>query len=467
METDTLRGRSIVVGVTGGIAAYKAAALVSRLTQRGADVRVIMTESATRFVSPLTFQALSRNPVYTDIFEERDPSVISHIDLADHADLFIVAPATANIIAKMAHGLADDMLSTTLLATTAPILVAPAMNVHMYAHPAVQANLRLLAERGVRFAEPGTGPLACGYVGKGRMAEPEEILAAAEALLAEADAGGARIAGGTGAAGAGTAWGRLRTADPVCAPDGSGAGEPREAAGPGAAEARAADGASRGPLAGRRVVVTAGGTVERIDPVRYITNDSSGKMGIAIAEAARDLGAEVTLVAARVSVPLPGGVEIVRVESAEEMLRAVMERFDAADVVVKAAAVADYRPAVRHASKVKKHEDRLVLALERTPDILAEAGRRKTRQLLIGFAAETENLEANAMDKLRRKNCDLVVANDVTEPGAGFNADTNSVIVFDADGRAAEWTLMTKREIGLRLMRLAAERLAAREGRPK
>jgi phosphopantothenoylcysteine decarboxylase/phosphopantothenate--cysteine ligase len=213
--------------------------------------------------------------------------------------------------------------------------------------------------------------------------------------------------------------------------------------------------------------VTAGGTVERIDPVRYITNDSSGKMGIAIAEAARDLGAEVTLVAARVSVPLPGGVEIVRVESAEEMLRAVMERFDAADVVVKAAAVADYRPAVRHASKVKKHEDRLVLALERTPDILAEAGRRKTRQLLIGFAAETENLEANAMDKLRRKNCDLVVANDVTEPGAGFNADTNSVIVFDADGRAAEWTLMTKREIGLRLMRLAAERLAAREGRPK
>ncbi|OUM96439.1 MAG: phosphopantothenoylcysteine decarboxylase [Thermobacillus sp. ZCTH02-B1] len=413
METGSLRGRTIVVGVTGGIAAYKAAALVSRLTQRGADVRVIMTESATRFVAPLTFQALSRNPVHTDIFDERDPAVISHIDLADRADLFIVAPATANIIAKMAHGLADDMLSTTLLATTAPILVAPAMNVHMYAHPAVQANLRLLAERGVRFAEPGTGPLACGYVGKGRMAEPEEILAAAEALLAEKGAGGAK-----------------------------------------------------GPLAGRRVVVTAGGTIERIDPVRYITNDSSGKMGIAIAEASRDLGAEVTLVAARVSVPLPGGVEIVRVESAEEMLHAVMERFEGADIVVKAAAVADYRPAVRHAAKVKKKEDRLTIELERTPDILAEAGRRKTRQFLIGFAAETEDLEANAMDKLRRKNCDLVVANDVTEPGAGFNTDTNSVIVFDAGGRAAEWTLLTKREIGLRLMRLAAERLAAREGNP-
>jgi phosphopantothenoylcysteine decarboxylase/phosphopantothenate--cysteine ligase len=412
METSSLRGRKIVVGVTGGIAAYKAAALVSRLTQRGADVRVIMTESAVKFVAPLTFQTLSRNPVYTDIFDERDPAVVSHIDLADHADLFIVAPATANIIAKMAHGLADDMLSTTLLATTAPILVAPAMNVHMYAHPAVQANLRLLAERGVRFVEPGTGQLACGYVGKGRLAEPETIADAAEELLAE---------------------------------------RPREAA------------SGERPLAGRRVVVTAGGTIERIDPVRYITNDSSGKMGIAVAEAARDLGAEVTLVAARVSAPLPEGVEIVRAESAEDMLDAVMARFDAADIVVKAAAVADYRPAVRHASKMKKKADRLALELEKTPDILAEAGRRKTRQLVIGFAAETENLEANAMDKLRRKNCDLIVANDVTAPGAGFGADTNTVAVFDAGGRAAEWTALPKREIGLRLMRLAAERLAERE----
>jgi len=410
MVSSSLRGRTIVVGVTGGIAAYKAAALVSRLTQRGADVRVIMTESAAKFVAPLTFQTLSRNPVYTDTFDERDPAVVSHIDLADHADLFIVAPATANIIAKMAHGLADDMLSTTLLATTAPILVAPAMNVHMYAHPAVQANLRLLAERGV-FVEPGTGQLACGYVGKGRLAEPETIADTAEALLAEMA---------------------------------------REAAG-------------GHPLAGRRVIVTAGGTVERIDPVRYITNDSSGKMGIAIAEAARDLGADVTLIAARVTAELPAGVEVVRVESAEDMLRAVMERFDAADVVVKAAAVADYRPAVRRTSKMKKKEDRLTLELEKTPDILAEAGRRKTKQLLIGFAAETDDLEANAMDKLRRKNCDLIVANDVTAPGAGFDVDTNAVSVFDAAGRTAEWKVMPKREIGLRLMRLAAERLADRE----
>jgi phosphopantothenoylcysteine decarboxylase/phosphopantothenate--cysteine ligase len=433
MVSSSLRGKSIVVGVTGGIAAYKAAALVSRLTQRGAVVRVIMTESATKFVAPLTFQTLSRNPVYTDTFDERDPAVVSHIDLADQADLFIVAPATANIIAKMAHGLADDMLSTTLLATTAPILVAPAMNVHMYDHPAVQENLRLLAGRGVRFVDPGTGQLACGYVGKGRLAEPEMIADVAEALLAEIGAGGTWASGGPKAPG--------ETRD---------AGEPQATV-----ESR--------PLAGRRIVVTAGGTVERIDPVRYITNDSSGKMGIAIAEAARDLGADVTLIAARVSVPLPAGVGIVRVESAEEMLRAVVERFDAADIVVKAAAVADYRPAVRHASKMKKKDDRLKLELEKTPDILAEAGRRKTKQLLIGFAAETDDLEANAMDKLRRKNCDLIVANDVTAPGAGFGTDTNSVIIFDGGGRTAEWTGMPKREIGLRLMRLAAERLAARE----
>jgi len=433
MESSSLRGRTIVVGVTGGIAAYKAAALVSRLTQRGADVRVIMTESATKFVAPLTFQTLSRNPVHTDTFDERDPAVVSHIDLADRADLFIVAPATANIIAKMALGLADDMLSTTLLATTAPILVAPAMNVHMYAHPAVQANMRLLAERGVRFVEPGTGQLACGYVGKGRLAEPETIAEVAEALLAGSGGGGILAASGT-------------PAPDEARPSGE---EPIDAM-------------SR-PLAGRRVVVTAGGTVERIDPVRYITNDSSGKMGIAVAEAARDLGAEGTLVAARVSVPLPAGVGIVPVESAEEMLTAVMERFDAADIIVKAAAVADYRPAVRHTSKMKKKDDRLVLELEKTPDILAEAGRRKTKQLLVGFAAETDNLEAHALDKLRRKNCDLLVANDVTAPGAGFGTDTNSVVVFDGSGRVAEWTLMPKREIALRLMRLAAERLAARE----
>lgn len=397
-----LKGKTIVLGITGGIAAYKAAALCSRLVQRGAEVRVIMTESAAKFITPLTLQTLSRHPVYMDTFDERDPAVVSHINLADSADLVIVAPATANIIAKMAHGLADDMLSTTLLATTAPIMVAPAMNVHMYDHPAVVDNIRVLGSRGVRFVEPGTGQLACGYVGKGRMEEPERIAEAAEAFFAE-----------------------------------------------------------RRLLAGRKVLVTAGGTVERIDPVRFVTNDSSGKMGFAIAEAARDLGADVTVVAARTTVPAPGGVTLVRVESAEDMLQAVMARLDGSDIVVKAAAVADYRPAVRHETKLKKKDDRLVIEMEKTTDILAEAGKRKrAAQLLIGFAAETDDVDRNAADKLRRKNCDLLVANDVTVPGAGFNVDTNAVRVFDANGIAAEWSVMPKREVGLRLMRLAAERLA-------
>ena len=357
MVASSLQGKTIVLGITGGIAAYKAATLCSRLVQRGAKVRVVMTESAAKFIPPLTLQTLSRHPVYTDTFDERDPAVVSHIDLADSADIVIVAPATANIIAKMAHGLADDMLSTTLLATTAPVIVAPAMNVHMYGHPAVEHNIRLLASRGVRFVEPGTGQLACGYVGKGRMEEPEAIAEAVERFFAEKRA-----------------------------------------------------------LAGRRVLVMAGGTVERIDPVRFIGNDSSGKMGIAVAEAARDLGADVTLVAARTTAPLPAGVTIVRAESAEAMFEAVMARLNEADVVVKAAAVADYRPAVRRDSNIKKLDERLTLELEKTTDILAEAGKRKrSGQLLIGFAAETNDVEKHAVDKLRRPH--LLVARRV-QPAA-------------------------------------------------
>ena len=406
MTASVLKGKTIVLGITGGIAAYKAAALCSRLVQAGADVHVIMTESAVKFIAPLTLQTLSRHHVHTDTFDERDPSAVSHIDLADRADLVVIAPATANILAKMAHGLADDMLSTTVLATTAPVLVAPAMNVHMYAHPAVADNIRLLGQRGVRFVEPGTGQLACGYVGKGRLAEPDEIARAVEACFEE-----------------------------------------------------------RGSLAGRRVLVTAGGTIERIDPVRYITNDSSGKMGIAVAEAARDLGADVTLVATRSVGALPEGVRTVTVDSAADMLEAVMDRFDESDIVVKAAAVADYRPVVKHDAKLKKTGGRLVIELEKTADILEEAGRRKTGQFLVGFAAETNDIALYAMDKLRRKNCDLIVANDVTAEGAGFNGDTNAVQLFDEGGRAAEWPVLTKREVGLRLMRLVAERLDARPGK--
>ncbi|MED4604214.1 bifunctional phosphopantothenoylcysteine decarboxylase/phosphopantothenate--cysteine ligase CoaBC [Paenibacillus validus] len=395
-----LNGKTIVLGVSGGIAAYKAAALCSKLAQAGAEVRVIMTASAVKFVAPLTFQTLSRHEVAVDTFDEKDASVVQHIDLADRADLFVVAPATANVIGKMAHGLGDDMLSTTLLATTAPVLVAPAMNVHMYAHPAVQQNMKTLADRGVRFVEPGTGQLACGYVGKGRLAEPEEIMRAIEQHFAE-----------------------------------------------------------DGRLKGKRVLITAGATLERIDPVRYISNDSSGKMGYAIAEAAARMGADVTLVSGKVSVPVPPGVTLVQAESTLEMRDAVLSRMDDQDVIIKAAAVADYRPAEQYEHKLKKMEDEMTMRLVKNPDILQLVGERKTKQLVVGFAAETRDLEKFAMDKLQRKRCDLLVANNVTLEGAGFGTDTNIVRIFDASGLVEALPMLGKREVASRLLSLIADRL--------
>lgn len=410
-----LAGKTIILGVTGGIAAFKAAALCSRLVALGADVRVIMTEGATRFITPLTMQTLSRNPVATDVFEEPDAASIRHIAWADEADLVVVAPATANVIGKMAAGLADDMLTATLLATTAPVLVAPAMNVHMLEHPAVVRNMETLAARGVRFVEPGTGQLACGYVGKGRLAEPEDIVAAVVQLLA-----GER------------------------------------------------------PLAGKRVLVTAGGTVERIDPVRYIANDSSGKMGFALAETARLQGADVTLVCGRTDGEPPAGVTVVRAESAQEMYEAVMARLPEADFVVKAAAVADYRPALRHGRKMKKDAGRLTLELVRNPDILQAVGewaaaRRAAGEpapFVIGFAAETDDLEKHAMDKLTRKKCDLIVANDVSAAGAGFGADTNIVSIFGPEGLLESLPKMSKRAVAERIWHWAVSRAAGlrREG---
>jgi phosphopantothenoylcysteine decarboxylase / phosphopantothenate---cysteine ligase len=402
-----LKGKTVILGVCGGIAAYKAAALCSKLVQAGAKVRVVMTESAAKLVQPLTFQALSKYHVVVDAFEENDPSVITHVDMADNADLVIVAPATANMLAKLAYGLADDMLSTTMLVVQAPILLAPAMNVHMYDHPTVQANMKTLAERGVHFVEPGFGQLACGYVGKGRMAEPEEILEAAKQLFeVEQDK----------------------------------------------------------PLSGKKVLVTAGGTVERIDPVRYLTNDSSGKMGFAVAEAARDMGAEVTVVAARTSTHIPAGISVVKVQSALEMLDAVMARLEESDVVVKAAAVADYRPAEPAGQKIKKSGETLTLELVKNPDILLEIGKQKTKQYVVGFAAETENLEAYALDKLERKNCDLLVANDVSADGAGFGTDTNIITIFERGGQIHTLPLTSKREAADRLMRLVADRIALNGG---
>ncbi|MCK6077446.1 bifunctional phosphopantothenoylcysteine decarboxylase/phosphopantothenate--cysteine ligase CoaBC [Paenibacillus silvae] len=419
-----LNGKRIVLGVTGGIAAYKAAALCSKLVQKGADVHVIMTASATQFISELTLQTLTRNPVYTDTFDEREPAVVSHIHLADLADLVLVAPATANVIAKMAHGMADDMLTTTLLATTAPVMIAPAMNVHMYDHPAVKQNMNLLVERGALMIEPGEGLLACGYVGKGRLEEPETIVDVVERFFAQRNVPSMR--------------------------------RPEQAL---------SEVQTQGQdllLKGKKVVVTAGGTVERIDPVRYITNDSSGKMGFAIAAAARDLGADVKLVMGNTQTQPPEQVEVIPVQSAQDMYEAVSKEWQDADIVIKAAAVADYRPKEVYTEKIKKTGDTLSLELVKNIDILETLGKRKTHQYLIGFAAETQSLEMYAREKLERKNCDLIVANDVTRSGAGFGTDTNAVHIYDRDGLVEELELMSKQDVAHRLLRIAAERIAGR-----
>jgi len=394
-----LKGKTILLGVTGGIAAYKAATIVSRLVERGADVHVIMTASATQIITPLTLQTLSKNTVHIDTFDEQNPKVVTHIDLADKADLAIIAPATANSIAKLALGLADDMLSTTMLAVTCPIVVAPAMNVHMLEHPAVVQNITTLQSRGVHIIEAGTGQLACGYVAKGRLEEPEAIVNYVEQLFSLKE----KI------------------------------------------------------LINKKVVVTAGGTMERIDPVRYITNDSSGKMGIAIADAAYQLGANVTLIAGKVSTPIPPYLNTIRVESAEQMLQAVLSNFDDANIVIKAAAVADYRPINVSDKKMKKSADELVIQLEKTTDILKTLGERKTNQILVGFAAETNDIDHYAYDKLIRKNCDYLVANDVSIAGAGFNVDTNIVSVFSREGKIVDYPLLTKQEVAYRLLHLIAQ----------
>lgn len=404
----SLKGKTIVLGITGGIAAYKAASLTSKLVQKGAEVHVIMTASAKQFITELTLQSLSKQRVYSDTFQERDPSSISHIDLADSADLVLIAPATANIIAKMAHGIADDMLSTMLLAATSPVMVAPAMNVHMYQHPAVLNNINILASRGIQFIEPGEGMLACGYVGKGRLEEPETIVSCIETFFA------------------------LQKS------------------------------AASGPLVGKKVVITAGGTVERIDPVRYISNDSSGKMGFALARTARAMGAKVVLIAARTDEAPPQelDLQVVRVQSAQDMYEAVTAVWDDCDILISAAAVSDYRPKQSSALKIKKSGETMTLELIKTTDILETLGKTKQKQFLIGFAAETGNAEVYARDKLVRKNCDLIVANDVAVAGAGFGTDTNIVSIYDVNGLVLDLPLQSKDEVARRLLTLAAERIS-------
>jgi phosphopantothenoylcysteine decarboxylase/phosphopantothenate--cysteine ligase len=401
-----LAGKTIVLGVCGGIAAYKAAALTSKLVQAGAYVHVIMTASAQKFVTPLTFQALSKQHVYVDIFDEWQPDSISHISLADSADLIIVAPATANIIAKLAYGLADDMLSTTLLATRAPIFIAPAMNGHMYENPVVQQNIQTISQRGVQFIEPNEGQLACGYVGTGRLAEPEHIVDTLHTYFSRKQI-----------------WFQ------------------------------------------KKVLITAGGTIEKIDPVRYIGNHSSGKMGYHLAEQAQKLGAQVILISAPTALAAPAGVQVIAIQTALDMYDAVMAHMDQVDVIVMAAAVADYRPVTVARQKIKKKESHLTIECIRNPDILFEIGQQKTSQFIVGFAAETEQLEQYAMEKLTRKQCDILVANDVTKEGVGFHTDTNQVSIFDKQGLVATSPLQTKQDIAKFILNIMYDKMTSQDMR--
>jgi phosphopantothenoylcysteine decarboxylase/phosphopantothenate--cysteine ligase len=385
----------VALGVSGGIGAYKAVEVARLLQRRGHRVQAVLTRAAARFVGPLTFEAITGAPVLTSQFTPGLNAKIEHIALASSVDLLVVAPATANVLAKFATGLADDFLSTLYLATRAPVLMAPAMNTHMWTHDAVRANLRTLAARGVRIVDPGEGYLACGWVGQGRLAEPDAIAAAADACLAR-----------------------------------------------------------RSSLAGRRVLVTAGPTIEDLDPARFLGNRSSGRMGFAIAREADARGAEVVLVAGPTPVDPPPVARLIRVRSAREMHAVVMAEADRADAVVMAAAVADYAPAGGPAGQKIEKGGPLVLQLERTPDILADLGRRRgdaARPILVGFAAQTGDLERAARRKLEAKRVDLVVANDITEAGAGFEVTTNRVTLVSPDGAEA-WPTLEKTEVASRLL---------------
>lgn len=394
-----LAGKHVALYVSGGIAAYKAAYLVRELIRQGAEVRVVETAGAQAFVTPLTFQTLSKHAVYTDRFAQLAPDEVAHIELADWTEIALVAPATADLIAKMAQGLADDFASTALLATTAPKFVAPAMNMHMWENPATQRNVATLKADGVEIIEPATGFLAEGYSGKGRFPEPTAIVAAVTAkLLAQA---------------------------------------------------------TDLPLHGQSVLVTAGGTRERLDPVRYLTNDSSGKMGYALATAARDLGAQVTLISAPTMLTVPAGVAYVGVDSAEAMRSALLARYQTAQMVIMAAAVADFRPVTVADNKIKKTTADYTLTLTKNPDILAELGQQKQQQFLIGFAAETQHLLTYAQKKLASKRVDMIVANDVSSAHAGFNHDTNEVTILQPNVEPQTLPLASKQVIAQQILQIA------------
>jgi phosphopantothenoylcysteine decarboxylase/phosphopantothenate--cysteine ligase len=387
------QGRCIVLGVTGGIAVYKAVDVASTLRKSGLVIETVMTQAATEFVTPLTFRSITNNQVHTDTFAEPKMWDIQHISLANKADMLLVCPATANIIGKVANGIADDLLTTTIMATKAPVVFALAMNTNMYENPIFQGNVAKLRQLGYHFIEPAEGLLACGVSGKGRLAPVEQIVGETLAYLHQ----------------------------------------PKD-------------------LIGKRVLVTAGGTREAIDPVRFVSNRSTGKMGYAIAEMAKRRGADVVLISASTSLQSPPGVKTVPTQSAMEMANQVLERFDGVDIVIKAAAVADYRPKEIAEHKIKKSDGDLTIELTRNPDILYELGKRKNKQVLVGFAAETDNLLANAKGKIEKKNLDLIVANDVSAPGAGFGCDTNIVKIIASDGKLEEYPLMTKEEVANKIL---------------
>jgi len=388
-----LKGKTVVVGVCGGIAAYKSVEIVSRLKKLNADVHVIMTENAARFVEPLTFRSLSHNPVTIDMFDEPEAWDIQHISLAEKADLIVVAPATANIIGKVAAGIADDMLSTTIMAADSPVLFVPAMNFRMYENPIVQQNINKLAGLGYIFMEPESGLMACGTSGRGRLPSPETIVSFVKGILT-----------------------KNRDYSDI------------------------------------RVLVTAGPTREAIDPVRFITNPSSGKMGYSIAAAACERGAQVRLISGPVNIVPPCGVETVYVTSAMDMYSEVMKAYESFDVLVMVAAVADYRCAQVAQKKIKKSDDNLTVELVRNPDIAAELGKVKGDKILVGFSAETDNLVKNASGKLASKNMDMIAANDVTVEGAGFGTDTNVVKLIKRDGSILDLPVMSKKDVAHRIL---------------
>ncbi len=384
-----LKNKTVVIGVSGGIAVYKALDVISRLRKLGVNIHVIMTKSATEFVTPLSFQSLSQNYVVCDMFEEPKTWDVEHISLAKKADVFLVAPATANIIGKIANGIADDMLTTTIMATKGKVLIAPAMNTNMYENPIVQKNISTLKELGYNFVEPESGRLACGDIGKGKLATPETIVDDVVNLLMQ-----------------------------------------------------------KQDLKGKKIVVTAGPTIESVDPMRYITNRSTGKMGYSIANEAIKRGADVTLISGPTNLTPPQNLKkLVKIESAQDMYDAVIDNLDKNDVIIKSAAVADYKPKNYSNKKIKKSDNDLVIELDRNKDIAYEIGKIKNNKILVGFAAETNDLLKNATNKIKKKNLDFIVANDLTKEGAGFGVDTNIVKIIDKEGNITNYPKMKKEEV--------------------